>query len=517
MGMQGPLTAQALGRSPYDDVVERNEDDGEPQTGGTTQQYDHRGRPINPETKRINRDIIRSHNEVMLVIGVAEQENPTTSPEAEAEKRHMAYEEDLGLSLAFPALRCVEAVGAFGLDGLRQRILIYRRYSHIPFWDLYQASRRNFSFSRDVMPGAATSLFTTYTDRRVARLWCDRGDRIFARKLVHEVWAYTRVHLELFMALQRLGLTSNSNWLPSLSFFIPFTRDSPIPAPPLPQGFSVQSMLQWVGGVCVSVAPFLAWVMTQRLIRDYRPKIWGRIFLRLPSTGSGTLPTWTPVNDRSRNRTEHSHNRGAGEDVSPLRAVDGQIPNEGAVEAVRRPSTFSARGDDYVSDEEENEGLSATLISFDVEATGESTDAPAGLWSAELRPSVNPDARGGMTPPTLYSDTMLTQLPPLIASHIFTDAALRLLSAPYEAVALRLVGRALRLRMGLPSLDIYGANLLSGLSLTSVINFLGVQVLHLALSGEIWGVVTIWSQALHTTSEEWRESEEQRASGWPEE
>lgn len=88
------------------------------------QQYDHRGRPVNPETKRINRDIIRSHNEVMLVIGVAEPENPNAGPEAESERRHEAHEEVIGLRLAAAAKRCIETAGVFGIHGLRQRILV---------------------------------------------------------------------------------------------------------------------------------------------------------------------------------------------------------------------------------------------------------------------------------------------------------------------------------------------------------------------------------------------------------
>lgn len=121
MGMQGPLTAQALGRSPYDEVVEGEgeENDSEP-----TQQYDHRGRPVNHETKKVNRDIIRAHNEVMLVIGVAEPENSTLVPEAESQRRHQAYEETIGLRLGSISKRCVEAVGIFGVHGLRQRILV---------------------------------------------------------------------------------------------------------------------------------------------------------------------------------------------------------------------------------------------------------------------------------------------------------------------------------------------------------------------------------------------------------
>ncbi|KAJ4316950.1 hypothetical protein N0V84_007606 [Fusarium piperis] len=457
MGMQGPLTAQALGRSPYDDVVERDGDqDEQPNDGsGQHQQYDHRGRPINPETKRINRDIIRSHNEVMLVIGVAEQENPTSNPEAESDRRHALYEYDVGMNLTFSAMRCVDAAGAFGLDGLRQRILIYKRYSHIAFWDLFAQARRDFSFTRDIMPGAATSVLTNYTDRKLFWLWRDRPDRIFARRFVHEVWAYARTHIELYVALQRLGLVSSSSLLPSLSFFVPFSSDSPIPAPPPLNGLSIQP----------------------------------------------------------RDRAENTHSRSATNDVSPLRAIDGQVPNDtGPVEAVRRPSTFSAR-DDY-SDEDENEGANATLISFDVEATEASSDGPQGLWSAELRPSVN-DARGLSSPS--YVDTLLTQLPPLLANYIFSEAAIRILTAPYESMSLRLLARTFRLRLGLPSHDIFNVNLFSGLNSALAINFLSSQFIHLVLCSELWAGFATISELLHTTPEEWREAEDQKSDEWREE
>jgi hypothetical protein len=88
------------------------------------QQYDHGGRPINPDTVRINRDIIRSHNQVMFIIGIAEPENP--GPEIDSQRRHGAYEESVGLKLASSAKRCVEAVGIFGVNGLRDRILVKR-------------------------------------------------------------------------------------------------------------------------------------------------------------------------------------------------------------------------------------------------------------------------------------------------------------------------------------------------------------------------------------------------------
>ncbi|KAF4331862.1 hypothetical protein FBEOM_14361 [Fusarium beomiforme] len=508
MGMQGPLTAQALGRSPYDDVIECDDDHDEQSTGSNSgQQYDHRGRPINPETKKINRDIIRSHNEVMLVIGVAEQENPTSNPEAESQKRHETYEDDVGINLAFSALRCVDAAGAFGLDGFRQRVLIYKRYSHIRFWNLYTQSRNTFSISQDLLPGASVNLFSNYADRQVASLWRDRPDRVFARQLAHEVWSYVRVHLELYIALQRLGLASSANWLPPLSFFVPFTQDSPIPAPLPLKGLSLPSILQWIGGLCISSTPFLIWVMSQRLMRDWRPQIWAKIFRRLPNTGPppGMTNSWVPA-ERSRDRSEHRRTRSTVDDVSPIRPIDGQMPSDtGLVEAVRRPSTFSARGDDYATDEEDNEGVSATLISFDVEATAETSEAPPGLWSAELRPSL--DARGTPMSTTTYCDTMLTQLPPLIASHIFADAVLRLAIAPWEATALRLIARSFLQRLSLPTHEICEINLFRQLNLTFAINFLATQVLHLALCGEIWAAFTTVATVFHSTPDEWREAE----------
>ncbi|KAM0363494.1 hypothetical protein ACHAO7_001796 [Fusarium culmorum] len=228
--------------------------------------------------------------------------------------------------------------------------------------------------------------------------------------------------------------------------------------------------------------------------------------------------TWTSA-DRPRERSEHRRNRSTVEDVSPIRPIDGQMPSDtGPVEAVRRPSTFSARGDDYASDEEDNEAVSATLISFDVEATAETSEAPPGLWSAELRPSV--DARGAVMPTTTYCDTMLTQIPPLIASHVFADAVLRLAIAPWEATALRLVAGTFRQRFGLPTHDICGINLLGESNLVFAINFLGSQVLHLAVCGEIWATFTAIATIFHTTPEEWREAEEEEQENrqdWPDE
>ncbi|PHH79064.1 hypothetical protein CDD80_5695 [Ophiocordyceps camponoti-rufipedis] len=306
MGMHGPLTAQALGRSPYDDVVEG---EGEEDSRQPTQQYDNRGRPVNPETRRMNREIVRAHNEVMLVIGVAEAENTTSTPEPESQRRHEEYEESIGNILFTPSEQCIDAVGYLGLDGLRQRIL---------------------------------------------------------------------------------------------------------------------------------------------------------------SASSGTG---------------------------------------------RRPSIFSARADEYASDEEENEGVSATLISFDVEAT-DSSDAPPGLWSAELRPSAGTDSKSTASLLPVYLDTALTQLPVMAAGRTLGDALVRILTAPTEAIALRLVAHQFRWRIGYPGPRIYNINFSSQLSMTTfAVNFFATELLHLILCGEVWALFTGISQWYHRTDEQWQEEEEAKARG----
>lgn len=109
------------GRSPYDDVVAG---EGVADTRQPELTYDHRGRPVNPTSKTINRDLIRSHNEVMVVIGVAEPDVPKQTSETESQRRHDLYEETVGIRIDSVARHCMELVGIVGIAGLRQRILV---------------------------------------------------------------------------------------------------------------------------------------------------------------------------------------------------------------------------------------------------------------------------------------------------------------------------------------------------------------------------------------------------------
>jgi hypothetical protein len=61
----------------------------------------------------------------MLVVGVAEPENPSAAPgEAESKRRHSEYEESTGSRLAWTAKALIHGIGLFGLTGARERVLV---------------------------------------------------------------------------------------------------------------------------------------------------------------------------------------------------------------------------------------------------------------------------------------------------------------------------------------------------------------------------------------------------------
>lgn len=202
-----------------------------------------------------------------------------------------------------------------------------------------------------------------------------------------------------------------------------------------------------------------------------------------------------------------------GEDSSPWDPDEG--PNSGdAGQSARRQSVFSALGaDDYGSDEDENEVVSATLISFDVEAT-ESADVPQGLWSAELRPSVATDPRATSAPPIRYFSTMLRRMPSAMAAKIFNDSLLRLIIAPYETIALRRLAKIFCLRRGLPYGGLLSTNLFDGFNWTWIVNVLGTEFFHLFLTGEVLAFFMSASYFFYETEEEWKKHDDRELGAW---
>ena len=301
---------------------------------------------------------------------------------------------------------------------------------------------------------------------------------------------------------------------------MPFTGDSPIPAPPPMADFTLPSLLRWAGSALLSATPLLLWAMTQRLMKDWQPKIWQWVLSRLPSPIYHgrlivPLPTEQPTNappaPESHGEPEPEVQEepvtieDSGEDGLQSTPEESPSPIQQS-EFARRQSVYSVAGGED-SDDDDHEVVGAALISFDVEATEATEMPPQGLWSAELRPTPAPESHLGGEILPIYLSTMLTRLPALMAGKVITDSILRLSIAPCEAVALRFAAQTFCDRHNLPCSPILGLTLFSGVNMTWLVNFLGAELMHLALSGEIWSVFSALSQYFHRSEEEWEDFE----------
>lgn len=435
----------ALGRSPYDDVV-MGEGEGDPRA--PLQMYDERGRPVNPETKRINRDIIRSHNEVMLVIGVVESENSLDEMRAEQLRRHQheRHDERVGRNLEWAARVC-ELGGVWGVTGMRQRILLYKDYSHVSFSRLFQVERLTQAPASLWLHGLPAFVLSNCVEFP----WF--AERIMRSALLKAAYSYLQTSLKLWIFLQRTHLlpAMASPWFPNWRFFVPFTSASVIPPCPLPPSLSARSIAGWLGSVGLSVAPFVAywavnglflsaWDMIYEEIYDVLPNpsnpeqarpLGGSLVLQrvsterdMDSTRSQPLPGSDAPAASADSAPAHGQpaasQEGSAWDVpqpseqpNPAGADQGR-PSEAssatpaghldpASSAPSRPRSHPRRSrapntEDFSSDDETTEEVvSATLISFDVENNHENPDPtndniPPGVWSAELRPNPGSDS-----------------------------------------------------------------------------------------------------------------------------
>ncbi|KJR80697.1 uncharacterized protein SPSK_05029 [Sporothrix schenckii 1099-18] len=533
----GPLTSQALGRSPYDILVLGN---GEANPREPPQDYDERGRPVNAETKRINRNIVRSHNEVMHVIGVAEPDSLITA-ESESDNQliQQHLEDMLGRKLWDPA-RVIGALGVWGAEPLRQRALLYTQFSTYPPWRHF---RQDYGL-HPLFDILSSGVLASVVDRFLRHASLER------KSIRENLWS-------LFSCLQRLAIIPAFPWLPGPLYFVPFSSDSPIARPPiLPTSYSFGGVAEWVGQVLFCVAPIAVFYgytelreqlshhlnyaiydtlntpsnpPLQRPVSEFNPYTGERRLAGLPNVEvlppRPPVPPPPPPQQQTQTRTrpavppppadsqrllsegdEHndSNRRNAIDGVQDAVAVD-ESANERAGEASgssettptqqqhrtsttpppgsptnapRRRNTVSSGGggDGYISEEEEFE-LSATLVSFDVEA-GSAGDAPPNAWSAELRqsatvsigyegdgygpfggsPSLGTYLRGvyypGVNAP-FNSDTMLSRLPAAILSDNAASLAAKLLLVDCEAAVVRLMARGYRLQHGQRVDDLY--------------------------------------------------------------
>ncbi|KAK3327631.1 hypothetical protein B0T19DRAFT_168869 [Cercophora scortea] len=533
MGRLGPLTSQALGRSPYDDVVQGEGPPGSPSS--LEQEYDERGRPVNSDTKRMNRDIIRAHNEVMLVIGVAEPENSAAEAQRQAEAaRQYNLDQDLiGRRLLFLG-GVLETVGIWGVNGMRNRILLYKQYARVPFHGLYELQRSQQPWGPYFRTGLGSFVAS-----------CALGQVSFVvPSIAQYLSTYVQLHLELFHFFQRTGIAPSSRSLPSWRFFIPGTSDSPIPIPHLPTSFSREGLLQWIGSVALGTVPFagfylftmvnrwfmrnLRFFVLQSLPRPYNPPKRRQPLREIqppqpPPVASTTVslppPAEVAVEHQPQTGPDGSRVEPAGNE-NPAHPPDvpgyppghpghppGHPPpppsNPPRADPVRRQSLVSVREDEFASDDEEQDGVSATLISFDVEAT-ESTDTTMpGVWSAELRPNVS-DLRALAGQEPRYRDNALARLPSILAADTLSLSLGRFIMAPLESLVLVKIARGYMLRHGMSVDGVHEIAFWDG-SWTRMVNVLGLELVLLLIHGEMWGFVCVLADYFRSSEEEWKE------------
>ncbi|KAG8159589.1 hypothetical protein KVR01_010226 [Diaporthe batatas] len=591
MGRHGPLTSMALGRSPYDDII-MGEGEGDPRA--PLQMYDERGRPVNPETRRINRDIIRSHNEVMLVIGVVEAENSIDEVRAER-ARHIAHlQHDTRLAHRFEwASRACELAGVWGIAGLRHRILLYREYSHVPVprlpWhELQQRSLRKLLW--DGLPAfvVANAMELPFF-----------GRRIMSSTALKWGFTYIQTMLKAWIFLSRTSLlpASASSWFPGCKYFIPFTSSSIIPPCPLPTALTSRSVASWLGSVGLALAPVLGLWFSEGLV-DWVREFFYEVFYDLLPNPSG--PELSPVLSNAIVQRATTNADDPAQPQTPPGPVptlsnaaeslpvrvggdsDGATPGEANVWEVpqtadapappasdpdapprersqspparnsragrpdtrrrssHRPQPFQTADTDDFTDEDEdaNEIVSATLISFDVENNPENPDPndaniPPGVWSAELRPNPGNDSQGGgggsggpgdrngedrsRRTPRLYRDNALTRLPATLAADMLARRAASLLLAPMEAMMLRYIAESWCRPRGLSTASI------GGFSRGVVLNLLAVEIVHFLFDADLWASISMVSNEFVISSAEWEklqkeeQERQQRQQQQPEE
>lgn len=580
----------ALGRSPYDDIV-MGEGEGDPRA--PLQMYDERGRPVNPETRRMNRDIIRSHNEVMLVIGVVEPDNSIDEVRAER-ARHLAHlQHDNRLARRFEwASRACELAGVWGIAGLRQRILLYREYSHVPVPRLPWHELQQRSLGKLLWDGLPAFVVTNAMELPFF------GHRIMSSTALKWAFTYVQAMLKVWIFLSRTSLlpASSSSWFPNWKYFIPFTSSSIIPPCPLPTTLTSRSVASWLGSVALGLAPVLGLWFSEGLVDWVREFFYEVIYDLLPNTSgpeispilSNAILHRAPTNadDPAQSQTPSGPvpPSNAAEAV-PVRAgggFDGATPGEGNAWEVpqtasapnppaadpdapprersqspparngragrpdtrRRPShrpqaSQTADTDDFSDeDEDSNEIVSATLISFDVENNPENPDpndanVPQGLWSAELRPNPGNESQGGgggaggagdrdgddrpRRSPRLYRDNDLTRLPATLAADMLARRAASLLLAPMEAMVLRYIAECWCRPRGLSTAS------RGGFSRGVMLNLLAVEIVHFLFDADLWASISMISNEFVVSPAEWEklqkeeQERQQRQQQQPEE
>jgi hypothetical protein len=339
--------------------------------------------------------------------------------------------------------------------------------------------------------------------------------------------------------MQRASIIPSSSWLPHWSFFVPGSRISPIPIPPLPASITYHGAVSWIGTFAVGIAPFVGVCLSSYAIGLVGEMLYGAVYKRLPKpsnpsrvlrmrdgtvVSSGGMSTAAGLGESGSaelSRTGDDVARaetfpGPGDNNPQAQDMQGLQHSEATANARALtgnstipggPNTSSRYGDgvgDFGSDDEETEVVNPTFISFDVEAT-DSPDTPPG-WCAELRPNVadggnGSQAGGGPTEP-LYRENRLTLLPAYSAARILARPPTRFITEPLESAVFCALARLMLARQGLPADAIREVGIFSWQAFNSLVGLNLVQVFVLS---ETWSSMLIAVRVNALDAEEWED------------
>lgn len=121
------LTALALGRTAFDPNVVNPQAQSEhsrqaTETGRYVQEYTVNGRPVNPETRRRERAVVRAANEILQATGVVEDAEKSKQKHQD-EIDALNKETSLGVKL-FELGGFMLVCGIWGFIGFRRRVIV---------------------------------------------------------------------------------------------------------------------------------------------------------------------------------------------------------------------------------------------------------------------------------------------------------------------------------------------------------------------------------------------------------
>lgn len=194
-----------------------------------------------------------------------------------------------------------------------------------------------------------------------------------------------------------------------------------------------------------------------------------------------------------------------GPDFAQVARTSPPSPTRQAPEMQDNFGTGIVPEDDSSSDGEDHQMTAQTLITFDVEATEVSNGAvpgAMGTWSAELRSAneVAPQLDEG----PYYQITAVSMLPPFLAADAFSMVLTGIIMRPIEALMVRMLGHAYRLRLGLGASDMlgFGVRPLLAFSWQRSINLAATVGLEMIAVGLTWGIVVVGYSALSKAYED---------------